>query len=258
MQLNGRNAVITGGSRGIGAAIAASLSRAGCRVLIGARDRERAEAAAARLAADGAEARAETVDVADAESVARFARAAQERLGAVDILVNNAGIGHSAPLARTEPADWDRVLAVNARGTYLCTRAFLPGMIERGWGRVVNVASTAGLDGGRYIAAYAASKHAVVGFTRSVAEEIEGTGVTMNVVCPGFVDTDLTRESVERIARRTGRTEAQARGLLAAANASGRLLEPEEVAEVVAGLCAEEAAEIHGQIILIAGEEEEE
>ncbi|MBZ0269942.1 SDR family oxidoreductase, partial [bacterium] len=125
-----------------------------------------------------------------------------------------------------------------------------------GHGRIVNVASTAGLEGGPYIAAYAASKHAVVGFTRSVAAETEGTGVTVNAVCPGYVDTDLTRESVERIVAKTGRDEAAAREMLASANASGRLLSPDEVADVVAGLCADEAGSIHGQIIIVDGSEE--
>src|SRR4029077_3817430 len=114
----------------------------------------------------------------------------------VDILVNNAGISHSAPLPRTTLADWNRMLTVNATGTFLCTQAFLPGMVARHWGRVVNIASVAGLGGGKYIAAYSASKHAVVGFTRSVAAEVAGTGVTVNAVCPGYVDTDMTRESV--------------------------------------------------------------
>lgn len=256
MRLDGRNAVITGGSRGIGAAVAEALVRSGAHVLIGSRDRERGETTARRIAEEGAEVIAEVVDVSAPDSVDRFADVAHARLGSVDILVNNAGVAHSAPLARIEWEAWNRVLGVNATGTYLCTRAFVPGMIERGWGRVVNVASTAGLDGGKYIAAYAASKHAVVGFTRSVAEELHGTGVTMNAVCPGYVDTDLTRASVERIARRTGRTQAEARELLASGNASGRLLEPDEVAEVVVGLCAEEASEIHGQIIVVNGGEE--
>jgi NAD(P)-dependent dehydrogenase (short-subunit alcohol dehydrogenase family) len=256
MHPEGRCAVVTGGSRGIGRAVAASLVRAGVSVLVVARDGERAAATAAELAGEGGTVHAFAADVSDPEDVERLAAQALEQLGRVDILVNNAGLAHSASLARTTSADWDRVMDVNAKGTFLCTRAFLPGMLDAGFGRVVNVASTAGLDGGPYIAAYAASKHAVIGFTTSVAAETEGTGVTVNAVCPGYVDTDLVRESVERIVAKTGRSEEVAREMLASANASGRLLEPEEIADVVAGLCADGAGSIHGQIIVIDGPEE--
>lgn len=255
MHLEGRTAVVTGGSRGIGKAIAASLARAGASVLVVGRDGERAAAAAEELSGAGGAVHSFAADVSDPEDVDALLAAAVDQLGHVDILVNNAGLAHSAPLARTTPSDWDRVMEVNAKGTFLCTRAFLPGMLEARYGRIVNVASTAGLDGGPYIAAYAASKHAVVGFTTSIAAEVEGRGVTVNAVCPGYVDTDLVRESVERIVEKTGRSEEAAREMLATANAGGRLLEPEEVAEVVAGLCADEAGSIHGQIVLIDGAE---
>ncbi|GJM43729.1 MAG: 3-hydroxyacyl-CoA dehydrogenase [Gemmatimonadota bacterium] len=256
MRLDGRKAVVTGGSRGIGWAVSKALAEAGASVFVAARDEARAARAARQLHAEfGAEAASHPVDVADADSVTACARAVEDRFGPVDILVNNAGVAHSAPITRLDPADWNRVLAVNATGTFLCTRAFLPAMLERGWGRVVNVASTAGVDGARYIAAYAASKHAVVGFTRCVAMEVEGRGVTVNAVCPGFVDTDLTQASIARIVEQTGRSEEEARDLLERENASGRLLDPEEVAGVIIGLCAEEAAAINGQAILVDGED---
>ncbi len=173
----------------------------------------------------------------------------------MDILVNNAGIAHSAPLIRTDLGDWNRLLAVNATGTFLCTRAFLPGMIERGWGRVVNVASVAGLAGARYIAAYAASKHAVIGLTRSAAAEVAERGVTVNAICPGYVDTPMTTESLRRIAEKTGRSEAEALDAILAGTPQRRLIEPDEVAHAVISLCAEAARGINGQSIVIDGGE---
>jgi NAD(P)-dependent dehydrogenase (short-subunit alcohol dehydrogenase family) len=254
MRLNGKKAVVTGGSRGIGAAVAIALAEAGADVVIGARDGNVARQAAARMsgAAGRADAvTAEVLDVTDEKSVARFEQAARARLGDVDVLVNNAGTASSAPVTRLDLAEWRRLLDVNATGTFLVTRAFLPGMLERGRGRIVNVASTAGLEGGKYIAAYAASKHAVLGFTRSVAAEVAGRGITVNAVCPGFVDTDLTRESVERIMDRTGASEADARAQLAAASPGGVLLAPADVARAVLALCGENAGDVNGQAIVV-------
>ncbi len=196
MTLAGRGAVVTGGSRGIGLAVARALAEAGAAVVVAARAPDRLQAVAAELGAPGRRAWAVACDVADPEGVRTLAREAESRLGHVDILVNNAGISHSAPVQKTTLEDWNRLLTVNATGPFLCTQAFLPGMLARGWGRVVNIASVAGLSGGKYIAAYSASKHAVVGFTRSVAAEVAGTGVTVNAICPGYVDTDMTRQSV--------------------------------------------------------------
>ncbi len=249
MRLNGKKAVVTGGSRGIGAAIARALLAEGAAVMIGARD----EAGAVRTA-DGLRAEASSaggdvagarLDVTDAKSVAAFGNVARERLGVVDILVNNAGVAHSAPLARIELEDWQRLMDVNATGTFLCTKEFAPAMLERAWGRVVNVASSAGLHGARYVAAYTASKHAVVGFTRAIAAEFEGTGVTANAVCPGYVETDLTRQTVARIVERTGRTEVEARAFLAESS-GGRILEPDEVAEVVVEFCSSTGSDVNG------------
>jgi NAD(P)-dependent dehydrogenase (short-subunit alcohol dehydrogenase family) len=223
-----RRVVVTGGTRGIGAAIAARFTAAGDDVI--------------------AVGRAEC-DVTDEAAVG----ALFERLGPVDVLVNNAGVASSAPLERTTLTDWREQLDVNATGAFLCTRAALPGMAERDTGRIVTVASTAGLAGAKYTAAYTASKHAAVGLTRAVAADIAGTGVTANAVCPAFVRTDMTSASVRRIVERTGRSEADAETALAAATPLGRLLEPDEVAFAVAFLAAPEAGAINGQTLILDG-----
>jgi NAD(P)-dependent dehydrogenase (short-subunit alcohol dehydrogenase family) len=223
-----RVVVVTGGTRGIGRAVA-----------------ERFEAAGERVIALGRG----DCDVTDEAAVAQTF----ERIGPVDVLVNNAGVSGSAPLARTTLDDWRTQMDVNATGAFLCTRAALPGMLERGSGRVVTVASTAGRAGARYTAAYSASKHAAVGLMRAVAAELAGTGVTANAVCPAFVRTDMTRRSVERIVSATGRDEAQAEAALGEASPLGRLLEPEEVAFAVAFLAAAEAGAINGQTLILDG-----
>jgi NAD(P)-dependent dehydrogenase (short-subunit alcohol dehydrogenase family) len=223
-----RVVVVTGGTRGIGRAVAARFEAAGDRVVaLGRAD----------------------CDVTDEAAVA----AAFERIGAVDVLVNNAGASTSADLARTSLDDWRGQLDVNATGAFLCTRVALPSMVERGSGRVITVASTAGRVGARYTAAYSASKHAAVGLMRAVAAEVAGTGVTANAVCPAFVRTDMTAESIDRIAAATGRDESEAEAALATATPLGRLLEPEEVAFAVAFLAAPEAAAINGQTLILDG-----
>lgn len=248
-----KTAVVTGAGRGIGAACARALAGAGARVVLGARTRESVERVAADLRTLGHETAATVCDVTDPASVDALARFSAERFGEVTLLVNNAGIGHAAPLERLTLDDWNRVMAVNATGTFLCTKAFLPAMVKRGWGRVVNVASVAGLSGGRYIAAYAASKHAVVGFTRCAAMEVAAAGVTVNAVCPGYVDTEMTRESLERIAMKTGRSREQALEAVLTGTPQGRLITPDEVAFEVLRLCAEDAREINGQTIVLDG-----
>ena len=236
-----RVVVVTGGGKGIGKAVVARFAGQGDRVVAVGRDRgalEKTEAAAA-----------EVCDVTDEDQVT----ALFERVGRVDVLVNNAGAADSAPLARTTLAEWRAQLDVNATGAFLCTRAVAEGMIERGDGRIVTVASTAGRLGSRYTAAYTASKHAAVGLMRAVAAEVAGTGVTANAVCPTYVRTEMTRRSIARIAAVTSRSEEEAEAALATSSPLGRLLEPEEVAFAVAFLAAPEAAAINGQTLVLDG-----
>src|SRR5688572_9680264 len=187
--MKGRTAVITGAGRGVGAEVAGRLADGGAAVLLAARTGGQLEDVASRLRARGHEVHAEVCDVADPASVERLAARAIERFGQVDILVNNAGVASAATLTKTTLDEWNRALAVNATGAFLCMKAFLPGMMQRGWGRVVNVASVAGLRGDRYIAAYAASKYALLGLTSVAAAETAPCGVTVNAVCPGYLDT---------------------------------------------------------------------
>jgi len=246
--LAGKHAVVTGASRGIGLAIARSLLAQGARVTLMARDAAGLDAAAREL---GGGAAWQTVDVIDPASVAQaFALA-----GAVDILVNNAGQAASSPFMRTDAAMWQRMLDANLSGAYHCIQAALPSMLEAGWGRIVNVASTAGLTGYRYVAAYCAAKHGLVGLTRALALELARKGVTVNAVCPGYTETDIVQEAVANIVRKTGRSEEEARAELASNNPQGRLVQPDEVAHAVAMLCMPAASAMNGQAIAVAGGE---
>lgn len=236
-----RVVVVTGGGKGIGRAVVARFAEAGERVVAVGRDRKALE--------DSAAAEAEVCDVTDENGV----RELFERLGAVDVLVNNAGIAVGAPFARTTLEQWHEHLEVNATGAFLCTRAVLGGMLERGKGRVVTVASVAGRVGARYTAAYTASKHAAIGLTRAVAAEVAGTGVTANAVCPTYVRTEMTTRAVDRIVASTGRSEDEAEAALIASSPLGRLLEPDEVAFAVAFLAAPEAESINGQTLVLDG-----
>jgi len=250
--LAGRTAVVTGGSRGIGSAIAEFLVREGAAVALTGRN---AAALDARAAALGKLAFGVAMDVCDEQSVRKGFEQIRSRHARIDILVNNAGEAASAPFARTDLALWRRMLDINLTGTYLCTREVLPAMMRSAWGRVVNIASTAGLVGYAYVSAYAAAKHGVIGLTRSLALEAARAGVTVNAVCPGYTDTDLVRGAVANITSKTGKTEAEARAALTAINPQGRLVKPEEVAESVLWLCSELAAAVNGQAIAIAGGE---
>ncbi|MGH7644022.1 MAG: SDR family NAD(P)-dependent oxidoreductase, partial [Gemmatimonadales bacterium] len=230
-----------------------ALAAEGAAVVVAGRTPGPLEAVAAEIRAAGGRAWAVPAEVTDPESVGSLGRAARQHLGHVQILVNNAGVAHSARLDEITLDDWNRVLAVNATGTFLCTREFIASMIERRWGRVVNVASTAGLAGGRYIAAYSAAKHAVVGFTRSVAAEVARTGVTCNAVCPAFVDSELTRAAVERVVARTGRAPHDALAAVLASASQPRLIAPAEVAHAVLALCVRGSEETNGEAIVIDG-----
>ena len=253
MRFSGSVAVVTGGGQGIGAAVARALAAEGAAVVVAARTADRIERVAGEIQKAGGKAWAVPCDVTDAASVHGLALAAGRRAGVVDILVNNAGVAHSAPLAKTTLDDWNRVLAVNATGTFLCTQAFIPAMVMRKQGSVVNVASVAGLAGARYIAAYAAAKHAVIGLTRSVAAELEGTGVTCNAVCPGFVDTEMTKESVARVVGKTGKSSADALAAMLASAGQQRLITAAEVAQAVLALCDPRGQRPNGTAVTIAG-----
>jgi 3-hydroxybutyrate dehydrogenase len=253
MSLEGRGAVVTGGGRGIGRAVARALAEEGAAVVVTARSTKEIEGVAAELAADGLVAHALPCDVADEASVAKMAERAIALVGTVDVLVNNAGIALSNPVKRLPLEEWNRILAVNATGTFLCTRAFLQGMIDRRWGRVINVASVAGLRGGRYIAAYTASKHAQVGFTRALAAEVADQGITVNAICPGYVDTPMTEYSVSRIVEKTGLPQDEALERILALSPQHRLIRPEEIAHVALMLCGKNGEGISGQAIAIDG-----
>ena len=236
-----RVALITGGSRGIGREIALSLARAGCAVAVAARNREQVEATAAAARAGGTPAIGIELDVLDPAAVDRAVADAVKALGHVDVLVNNAGIAESAPLARTDLALWERHFWMNVTAPYLLSRAVLPGMLERRWGRIINIASLAGLYGSPYVTAYTASKHALVGFTRALAAEVAGKGVTVNAICPGYVATDMVWNGAKNIAARTGKSYDDAVAAMARMNPGGRLIAPSEVAAVAVRLIDDSA-----------------
>ena len=253
----GRHAVVTGATRGIGWEIAQTLARLGATITLMGRDEALLASRVRELGGAHLHGNhdAVTCDVADDASVDKAFTSAIDARGPVHILINNAGIGASAPFHRMDDAHWNSIINTNLNGTFHCTRRVYPAMREAGWGRIVNVASTAGLKGYGYIAAYAASKHGVVGLTRALAIEAARTGVTVNAVCPGYTDTDIVANTVETITAKTGRTEEEARAELAHHNPQGRLVQPWEVAETVAWLCLPASASITGQSIAIAGGE---
>ena len=246
-----RSAVVTGGGRGIGAAVARALAGAGARLVIAARTQTEVERVANELSSTGARAFAYAGDLTQEANVRALGGFAREQIGAVDILVNNAGGSSSAPLHRVTVEEWNRVWAMNATSTFLCTREFAPPMVARGMGRIVSVASIAGLEGARYVSAYCAAKHAVVGFTRALAVELAGSGVTANAVCPAYVDTPMMARAIDNVRARTGKSAKDALAAVLATTGQDRLIAPEEVASAVLELCLEAASQTTGVAIVM-------
>jgi len=250
--LLGQHAVVTGGGSGIGAAVALALAQQGAALTLMGRRAERLEAEARRIAeTTGVAASPLPLDVTDDDAV----RSAFIGLKPVDILVNNAGAAQSAPFAKTGRDLLERMLAVNLKAAFFCTQAVLPAMLKAGRGRIVNIASTAGLTGYAYVTAYVAAKHALVGLTRALALETATRGVTVNAVCPGFTDTELVADAIETIVAKTKRSPDAARAELARINPMGRLVTPEEVASAVVFLALPSASAVTGQAIVVAGGE---
>lgn len=247
---SGQHAVVTGGASGIGAAIAGQLAQAGMRVTLMGRDQKKLLTTANRI-----NAATQQVDISQPDEVQRGFAAAVQVNGPVTILVNNAGAAQTSTFAKMSDELWHTMLAVNLTGTYLCTKAVVDSMVEAGFGRIINIASTAALKGYAYVSAYCAAKHGVLGLTRALALELARKGVTVNAVCPGFTDTDMVSRSLDTIVERTGMDREQALTELVKNNPQGRLIQPEEVAATVLWLCNPNSASISGQAIAVAGGE---
>ncbi|MDI1326112.1 MAG: SDR family NAD(P)-dependent oxidoreductase [Brevundimonas sp.] len=252
MSLTGHHAVVTGAGSGIGRAAAERLAEAGCQVTLIGRHVARLNETADRI---GDLAFAAPADVTDPDALAAAIEVGRDRFGPIDILINNAGAATSAPFLKTDADAFRAMLALNLEAPAEAARLVLPGMLTRRWGRIVNVASTAGLKGYAYVSAYVAAKHGLVGLTRSLALEVASKGVTVNAVCPGFTDTDLVAKSIDSIIARTGRSEEEARAALATSNPQGRLITPDEVAQTIVWLCGDGASGVNGAAVPVAGGE---
>ena len=248
--------IVTGGGRGIGAAIAESLARLGASISLIGRNAESLQATADRIIREhGVKVATAPADVADESAIRNAISTLKDAQGAATILVNNAGVAQSAPFLKSDAAFWRKVLDVDLMGAVYCTQAVLPDMLESKWGRVINIASIAGVKGYAYIATYCAAKHAMIGLTRALAMETARTGVTVNAMCPGYTDTDMTAQSIANIIKKTGRSREETIASLVAQNPQGRLIQPAEVADAVAWLCGDNASSVTGQSIMIAGGE---
>jgi len=252
--LNGQHVLVTGAGSGIGAAIATACAKAGARVSLVGRRHDPLTAVQASLGAAPSQVVAD-FDVTDEGKVRAGVASARAKFGPIDVLVNNAGEAPSAPFVKTDLATWNNVLAVNLTGTFLVTREVAPDMIARRGGRVINIASTAGLVGYAYVSAYVAAKHAVIGLTRSLALEFARAGITVNAVCPGYTETPMLEQALDNIIAKTKRSRDDARATLTALNPQGRLVTPDEVADVVLWLASAGAHSITGQAIAVAGGE---
>jgi 3-hydroxybutyrate dehydrogenase len=244
-ELAGKRALVTGGGRGIGAACARALAATNVHVTVCGRTQSDLEAVAKEIGG-----RAIVCDVSDRAAMDRMVA---ELPGRIDILVNNAGIAESAPIEKTNDELWDRILEIDATAPFRLIRALVPKMIEGKWGRIVNIASNAGVSGYGYSSAYCAAKHAMVGFTRALAIDLAKTGVTINALCPGWVHTQMSDEAIARIAAKTGRGLDEARKALESMSPQRRMIEPDEVAHACVMLCADGARGIHGQTVVIDG-----
>lgn len=255
MKLENKIALITGGGRGIGRAIALSFAAEGAQIVVAARTVSQVESVSHEITNQfRSRTLAVACDVSNVKSVgAMFAEAAEFFGRGPDILVNNAGIAESAPISKTDDELWDRHLAINLSGSFYCTRAALPQMAERGWGRIINIASIAGKTGAPYIAAYSASKHGLLGLTRSTALEMAAKGITANAICPGYVDTEMTTRGVENITKKTGRSAEEAMEAIRKMSPQNRLVTSEEVAALALLLASEEGGAINGQAINVDG-----
>jgi NAD(P)-dependent dehydrogenase (short-subunit alcohol dehydrogenase family) len=249
--LSDRHAVVTGGGTGIGAAIALALAQAGARVTIAGRRKETLEQTASRHG----QLRWVIADVVDAQSVVSMFAEASSIHGPVDIVVANAGAAVSKPFLKMEPSDLQLMLDVNLAGVFHVWQTALPPMLDAGWGRLIAIASTAGLKGYAYVSGYCAAKHGVIGLTRALALETAKTNVTVNAVCPGYTQTPMLAQSIDNIVGKTGRSRAGAEAALKAVNPQSRFIQPEEVAQTVLWLCSTGAASVTGQAISVSGGE---
>jgi NAD(P)-dependent dehydrogenase (short-subunit alcohol dehydrogenase family) len=255
MRLKNKLALITGGGRGIGRAVAFAFAREGASIAVAARTKDQVDIVAQEIQNEcQVETLALVCDVSDLESIASGFASVVEKFGhSPDILVNNAGIAESAALTKTGDELWARHLAINLTGTFYCTRAALPAMLERGWGRIINIASIAGKIGAPYIAAYAASKHGVLGLTRSVALEVAAKGITVNAICPGYVDTEMTTRGVANITAKTGQPAAEVLEAIKRMSPQHRLVTAAEVAALALLLASADGRGINGQAINVDG-----